>query len=334
MRWNTFCGSFDRRRVALVTATMACAATALALSSCANNFDQLTRVSETFPQAKVCGECHVEIYREWSESPHAGSFTNPQYRAATDNYQFNDCLSCHAPQPGLAEAEPEARMAHREEGVTCVTCHLAEGQLSGPLQPTGQVAPHPVTVAGDRYHSSQFCGRCHQGTLREWQAVEKPDKPDCQRCHMPQTTRKITQPTGPLSALIVGLEKEVKQRRHLFDRPDAKPEHPHMTFSAARENGGLELTVTNLLPHALPTGDFGLRIVVLEVEALKSDGTGVPLPPHELVKELGTALPAGASRTFKLAPPDGTRALRARLVRKGQGGAADSVLIDCEVPLP
>ena len=76
-----------------------------------------------------------------------------------------------------------------EDGVTCVSCHLEEGKLSGPNDPTGLVAPHPVRVTGARYRESRFCGRCHEGT----------------------------QATGGLSELFVSFEHAAPQKRHAFD---------------------------------------------------------------------------------------------------------------------
>ena len=72
------------------------------LTGCAS-FDYLTRVTEEFPKAKQCGKCHVEIYHEWSVSDHATAYVNPHYRQITDEYAFDDWLSCHAPQPTVSD---------------------------------------------------------------------------------------------------------------------------------------------------------------------------------------------------------------------------------------
>ena len=88
----------DSRRQPIARLLLAIAVFAILLASCAS-FKHLTLVSNTFPGAKDCGKCHVEIYHEWSESDHAHAYTNPHFRAATDDYRFESCLSCHAPEP-------------------------------------------------------------------------------------------------------------------------------------------------------------------------------------------------------------------------------------------
>lgn len=333
MLWKRRSASSSRRFVWASATVAACAVATAWLPGCAN-FEHLTEVSETFPRASTCGDCHVAIYREWSESPHAGAYANAEYRAATDDYRFSECLGCHAPAPGFSLAEPEVRPVGRSEGVTCVACHLEEGKLSGPLDPTGKVAPHPIGVVPDRYHSSRLCGRCHEGTFAEWDLAAAADKQTCQQCHMPTTVRKVTQPTGGISEIIVAMESEVEQKQHLFAVVAEPPDGPPVALAARRTPDGVELTVTNRSPHRLPTGDFGLRIVTLAAEAVSADGTASPLETVELIKELGTALPAAGSRRFNLSVPDGTTALRVRLVRKGRGGAPDETLVDQEIPLP
>jgi nitrate/TMAO reductase-like tetraheme cytochrome c subunit len=324
------------RGAALAAAAMTCLASALAPASCTPESARPAPLSgDVFPQAQGCSQCHVEVYREWAGSTHAQAYSNPAFRAATDNYRFSKCLSCHAPEAALSDSEPKARTVMLDEGVTCASCHLEESRLAGPLaSEAGKMAPHPVATAPDRFQSSQFCARCHIGTFREWQSNPAPDKRSCAQCHMPLVTRRITQPTGPMAAIIESMEKEGPERRHTFNLPPVDPQSPAVTFTATRTKDGTDLVAVNRLSHAVPTGDFGLRIVVLEVTVIRTDGRTSAFPPLELVKELGTGLPPHGSRTFSLKTPDDTRALRVRLVRKGQGGAADIVLAESEVPRP
>ena len=69
------------------------------------SFAHLTRQGESFPRAEACGACHVDIYREWTASPHAHAFTTQSFRDATDNYRFERCLgllcACHC-RPSFA----------------------------------------------------------------------------------------------------------------------------------------------------------------------------------------------------------------------------------------
>ena len=134
------------RGLACLVLMAGCALLALCVSSC-TSFERLTKVVEQFPQARACGECHVEIHREWSDSPHARAYTNPRYREGTDDYRFVACIGCHAPIPTVTEATPPARAAFREEGVTCVSCHLEEQKMLGPITPTWKVGPHAIQQA-------------------------------------------------------------------------------------------------------------------------------------------------------------------------------------------
>ena len=320
------------RGLACLVLMAGCALLALCVSSC-TSFERLTKVVEQFPQARACGECHVDIYREWSESPHARAYTNPRYREGTDDYRFAACIGCHAPIPTVTEATPPARAAFREEGVTCVSCHLEEQKMLGPIIPTGKVAPHPVGVVPDRYRNSRFCGRCHTGTFAEWSAVKMEKKPTCQECHMPATKRKLTQATSSFSKAIVAMEQEVPQKRHTFTSTPKDLESPPFTVTVVNAPANLKLTIRNNLAHAVPTGDFGIRIVVLDAILVDAKGTNRFLGQRELVKQLGTALQPQSSFEWKLPAQKNARSLLVRMRRRGAEGGSSVELFKTEVPL-
>ncbi len=286
---------------------------AVLMASCAS-FKHLTQVNDTFPPAKDCGKCHVAIYQEWAQSDHAQAYTNPHFREATDDYAFADCLSCHAPEPMLTAGRPTVRSAGREEGVTCVSCHLEQGVLSGPLEPTGKVHPHPIGVRPEVYRDSGICGRCHEGTMEQWSAVAS-EKKACQECHMGAVTRKVTQATGGISNLLVAMEREVPQRRHEFRIPTASESLEFIALSVKRSDAGLDVTVENNCPHDLPTGDFGFRVVTLEVFALNAAGELSLVGCWELMRELGTAIGVQERRTWAVLVPDGAKPTRVVLTR-------------------
>jgi hypothetical protein len=312
---------------------MVLACLAQGVSSCA--MPQLTRVSEQdFPRAPACEKCHVDIAREWAASPHAAAFRNPRFRQATDDYRFPQCLGCHAPQPGYSTTRPAVRQAAREEGVTCVCCHLEEGTMAGPMKPTGLASPHPVKVAPASYRDSGFCGRCHEGTFRQWQASTLPRRPSCQECHMPQVHRKMTQATGLVSEPIVAAEKAGDERRHTFDLAPANADPPLASFSLRREGGRLVLSLRNDLPHNLPTGDYGVRVITVSAEALNAQRLPAPCGQWELTSAGEGKMASEAQRQWKTDPPPGTTAIRVRLVRSGRDGANSAVLMETEVPLP
>lgn len=286
----------------------AIAVLAVLLASCAS-FEHLTQVNDTFPPAKDCGKCHVAIYQEWAQSDHAQAYTNPHFREATDDYAFADCLSCHAPEPMLTAGRPTVRSAGREEGVTCVSCHLEQGMLSGPLEPTGRVHPHPIGVRPEVFLSSDLCGQCHQGTFDEWNAAAG-QKETCQQCHMDVVVRKVTQPTEGISHLLVAMEKAVPVRRHDLSILGDSIRGKVLTVQGTRESSALTLQITNNLPHTLPTGDFGFRVLDLEVIVMDGRNRRVVLERRELAPELSTAIGARGTLTWDLeVPADAAKAV-------------------------
>ncbi len=93
------CRLCDSRRDRLVKLLLAAGDDGRCSAASCTSFKHLTVVSNTFPRAKECGKCHVDIYQEWSESDHARAYTNPHFRSATNDYSFEHCLGCHAPEP-------------------------------------------------------------------------------------------------------------------------------------------------------------------------------------------------------------------------------------------
>jgi hypothetical protein len=283
------------------------------LTGCAS-FDYLTRVTEEFPKAKQCGKCHIEIYQEWSESDHATAYVNPHYRQMTDDYTFDDCLSCHVPQPTFSDQPPTVRAMDRDEGITCVSCHLEQGKHSGPLEPTGKVAPHPIGVRPEVYRDAGICGRCHQDTLRQWNSVTN-EKKTCQECHMSEVVRKMTQSSGGFSDIIVSMEHEAPQRRHDFAIKTPESVKDMVIAEVRRIDTDVAVSLHNHLPHSLPTGDYGFRILVLELFVLDDQGTEQPIMRVELAPEMKTHIPAQGTWEHRVTIPDGNVSLRLRLRR-------------------
>jgi hypothetical protein len=306
---------------------LAAMALATVVASCAS-FEHLTQVSDTFAQAKECGKCHIDIYEEWSKSDHAGAYTNPHFQAATNNYAFSDCLHCHAPEPKLTASAPAIRAGQRDEGITCVACHLDQGALAGPLEPTGKVKPHPIRV----YHDVGICGRCHQGTLEQWISVAD-EKKTCQECHMPGVTRKMTQSSGGFSDVIVAMEHETPQRRHSFAMAPPESVREMVTVEVRRVEGNAEVVLHNRLPHRLPTGDYGFRILVLEILALDENGTERSVARMELTPEVKTDIAPLGTWDRRVAVPESCVSLRVRLQRISYEDEAVLDLLDQIVEL-
>ena len=299
-------------------------------------FDRLTNINMTFPNAEFCKECHIDIYNEWVESRHAKAYTSNTYRQATNDYQFTSCLACHVPEPTVSEGSLKRRDMFREEGVTCSSCHLEESKMLGPIEPTSKLAPHPMGVMEDRYRNSKFCGRCHEGTFKEWEQVISEEKHTCQECHMPSVKKKLTQATHLLSKLIVAvsMEKEALQKRHTFGIHRKLPDMEPLTINLKREGKLLKLILKNHLPHSVPTGDFGFRVVIVDILAVEDNGSIIPVKSVELVKEINTAIPAKASISWLFPVPDNVMAIRCVVSRHSKGSENREELYQDEVQIP
>jgi len=311
---------YDSRKQPIPRLVLAATVLTICVLSC-TSFEHLTQVSNAFPHAKDCGKCHVDVYREWSQSDHAGAYINPHFQAATNDYAFEDCLNCHAPEPMLTTDTPALRSSLREEGVTCVSCHLEAGELCGPLEPTGKVHPHPIGVRPEIYGGVGICGRCHQDTMKQWDAAEA-EKNTCQECHMEAVTRKVTQATGGMSNILVAMEKEVPQKRHVFRILNGTQAPGLIALTTTRTDSRLELRVENHLPHDLPTGSFGFRVLTLEIFAVDANHETTPIKTWELAGELGTAVPPQGVQAWTLDLTGDVKAVRAILTRRSYDGQA------------
>lgn len=308
------------------------------------SYPELVKRGEDAPAADKCGDCHIEIYREWKESPHAGSFSNPEFRAATYNYQFVFCLGCHAPESIYIPAKgqdypssPRVRKARREEGVNCNGCHLTEDcKLAGPLK---AMAPHPVGEGHELYKRSVLCGTCHRGTFNEWQAVSREDKESCQDCHMPASQEKLIQ-----DAPWRWLYRKKDTKRHTFSTDDG--------LKALEQPINIEVKITQVtkaaavgfvelenlsIPHSIPTGDYGYREVVLRIEVEDSSGDKGLLKEESFFREMDTAIGYGERKSVKFSIPGEKNTAGTRLIitlfRRSFDGKVEAVLAQVKVPL-
>ncbi|HUU17218.1 MAG TPA: multiheme c-type cytochrome [Sedimentisphaerales bacterium] len=306
---------------------------ALILIGC-KSFDYLTKIENTFPVAKTCGECHIDIYKEWSQSAHARAFLSPDFMAITQEGLFADCVACHTPEPQLTPEAPVARTILPEDGVTCTTCHLADGKMFGPVQPTGAVHPHPTEVAPNRFTEAAFCGRCHEGTYQQWQKTSVQPRQTCQQCHMPVVVRKVTQAKGGISKLIVSMEKQINLRKHTFMIYPQSADQEIFELHTAIEEKHVTVELLNLLPHSFPTGNFGVQIGVMLVQFMDADSHELQTHRYEFVQELKTNLPSGQSKIWTWDMPQSAAKMKIQLLRHGRSIEEQVELLNREVPLP
>ena len=87
-----------------------------------------------YPTAAQCGECHEQIYYEWSSSQHAYASISPMFHKFEQKFQEltqgtvgTFCVRCHQQAGTQLGEKREAALWERSqisrEGVTCITCH-------------------------------------------------------------------------------------------------------------------------------------------------------------------------------------------------------------------
>ena len=117
-----------------------------------------------YPTAAQCGQCHKQIYDEWSSSQHAYASISPMFHAFEQKFQEltqgtvgTFCVRCHQ-QVGtqLGENREKPLWASSQisrEGVTCITCHRVKEQY-GKVNGERRVEPgkifDPVYGSGEK----------------------------------------------------------------------------------------------------------------------------------------------------------------------------------------
>ena len=117
-----------------------------------------------YPTAAQCGECHKQIYEEWSSSQHAYASISPMFHKFEQKFQEltqgtvgTFCVRCHQ-QVGTQLGETREtplweRSQISREGVTCITCHRVKEQY-GKVNGERRVEPgkiyEPVYGSGEK----------------------------------------------------------------------------------------------------------------------------------------------------------------------------------------
>jgi nitrate/TMAO reductase-like tetraheme cytochrome c subunit len=117
-----------------------------------------------YPTAAQCGECHKQIYEEWSSSQHAYASISPMFHKFEQKFQQltqgtvgTFCVRCHqqvGTQLGEARDTPLwARSAISREGVSCITCHRVKenyGKVNGERRVEPGKIYEPVYGSGEK----------------------------------------------------------------------------------------------------------------------------------------------------------------------------------------
>jgi hypothetical protein len=189
--------------------------------------------------ARSCGECHPQHYREWRRSAHRSSFTNRLFQAEFRHRRAPFCGRCHAPR------EDETT------GIDCAACHVRDGAVLSPIV-SGR-APH-ASRATPELAGTIACVRCHQfpfegqpelllqATIDEWMQSRHNDT-SCQSCHLPARGDRHAHDFAG------GLDREMIARA--------------ITVDAETDGATVRLTMrANEAAHAVPTGDVFRRLAV------------------------------------------------------------------------
>jgi hypothetical protein len=152
---------------------------------------------EQFIEPSLCGECHSEIYKQWSGSMHSKAYIDPVWRAATKLFvkeattneellEMRACVKCHTPLGfrSYSITSPEDDYDKLAElpaqGIFCNWCHnISEVKHIGDAgyevdagggedDPSTMLGPfkdafsdfHP-TKYSELHTRSEFCGLCH-----------------------------------------------------------------------------------------------------------------------------------------------------------------------------
>ncbi|HSD50380.1 MAG TPA: multiheme c-type cytochrome, partial [Candidatus Methylomirabilis sp.] len=200
-----------------------------------------------YTSAKVCANCHEDIYNMWSRSLHALSLSDPVFDVAYmqvlksgDAKARNSCLRCHAPTTRVTR-DFALRDEVTREGVSCDFCHTISvvnmedraepytfrpGMVKfGPLGDT--TSPMHLTTFSPVHATSELCGGCHElvakngtvimGTYSEWKEGPYAAKGvQCQDCHMPTVAGAKTVKAG-VKASTKRVNKHDLQGGHSVD---------------------------------------------------------------------------------------------------------------------
>lgn len=143
----------------------------------------------------------------------------------------------------------------------------------------------------------------------------------------------MTQSTGGFANVIVAMEHQTPQRRHTFAIPTAESTDGMIDLEVRRDNAEAQIILRNRLPHSLPTGDYGFRVLVLEIATVDSQGEEHVLTREELAPETTTAIPPEGTWQRTVTIPTDSVSLRVHLRRHSYEDQDVLDLLDRRAPL-
>jgi hypothetical protein len=168
---------------------------------------------EGYTESHVCGTCHTMIHRQWGNSLHASSISDPVFLGVYNEVEKEEdrrfCLKCHAPTVRVT-SDYDFTQDITKEGVTCDFCHTIRDVDLGKQEPfefaLGFVKRGPLesdleigheNLYSEIHLKAEFCAGCHEvvnengfhvmTTYTEWKQGPYAEKGiQCQNCHMPE----------------------------------------------------------------------------------------------------------------------------------------------------
>jgi nitrate/TMAO reductase-like tetraheme cytochrome c subunit len=164
----------------------------------------------SYPTAAACGQCHTQIYKEWSNSAHAYASISPMFHKfeqtivdLSSGTVRDFCVRCHQ-EVGTQRGEPRAealweRSEVAREGVTCITCHritdefakvngartIQPGNISRAVTTTGKGSKfYEIMKNREQYHittSEKEHGTQIHASIFKLDQLDKPQF--CVSCH-------------------------------------------------------------------------------------------------------------------------------------------------------
>lgn len=311
-----------RARIAIVVAVLGTFGAAIAfLSAGGTRTAHGNAGAVRWESSAQCRDCHQDVFDEWHGSHHQIAFTNPEVRELSDDFRKEECMDCHLPRPLAVTGFGKRtlpRRTHFDEGVSCITCHLApDGGILG-RNDRPEVPCKPQRSAD--FFAVDACASCHNQhwTTDQWRASHWAQQGiDCASCHMPVVDR---------------VRKDGSKRPgrgHVFPGAhDLATLQKAAEFTATRDGDELVLTLHNTgAGHNFPTEERH-RAVDMVWRAITAAGPGPwqrawrfrqpyrdeaePINPGNASGE-NTQLPAGAKKDVRVAVPTDAVAVEARL---------------------
>jgi ssDNA-binding Zn-finger/Zn-ribbon topoisomerase 1 len=248
--------------------------------------------TEGYTSARICGQCHEDIYDSWKDSLHAYSLTDPIFDGAymqalkeAGDAARRLCLQCHAPMV-MQNGDYELRLGVTREGVSCDFCHTVTAVHLDRRENRYSVEPGLVKrsviektsspaheVAHSELHStSEFCGGCHNssgpggrpimGTYDEWKnGPYVVEGVQCQDCHMTLSAGRVVREEVQDSGTEIHLHSLIQDTDQLRSALTVQIDRAARTFDRLQ----LDVVVENVgSGHMVPTG-IPSREVVLTV---------------------------------------------------------------------